>query len=77
MWKEVDNNGEQQNRVRSMHCLFYDNSSPTFQAEIADRGGHERGEKAPGGEMSHQKPHNQLSRTLVSLDRARKVEATE
>ena len=53
---------------------LYENSSPTFQAEIADRRGHERGEKAPGGEMSHQKPHNQLSRTRVALD---EVEATE
>ena len=56
---------------------MHDNVSPTFQAEIADRRGHERGEKAPGGEMSHQKPHNQLSRTRVSWDRARKVDVTE
>ena len=40
---------------------MHDNVSPTFQAEIADRRGHERGEEAPGGEMSHQKPHNNLT----------------
>ena len=49
---------EELSQIHSLHCLLlktrkliYGNSSPTFQAEIADRGGHERGEETPGGEM--------------------------
>ena len=70
---------EELSQIHSLHSQSKPRkfSSLTFQAEIADRGGHERGEETPGGEMLHQKPHNQLSRSRVALDRARKVEATE
>ena len=37
--------------IEDQEINLYDNSSLTFQAEIADRGGHERGEQTPGGEM--------------------------
>ena len=48
---------EELSQIHSLHSqskprkLGYDISSLTFQAEIADRGGHERGEETPGGEM--------------------------